>query len=99
MAMFKVSPQQLRQKVQELQRMEREFKQAVDSLVQKEAALASTWEGDAQIAFRNAFRNDRQQFENFRMGLQKYVQVLQEALRQYEAAESRNTDIARTRKA
>lgn len=98
MSMFRVSSTVLRQKAQELEQMNKQFKSAVESLANQEASLASMWEGEAQKAFRTAFNNDRQQFDNFYNGIAKYIQALRDAATQYDQAESKNLSTAKTRR-
>lgn len=97
MSMFRVSSGELRQKAQQLEQMNAQFKTAVESLSNQEQNLATMWEGEAQKAFRTAFNNDRQQFMNFYNGIAKYIQALQEAAREYEQAEAKNLSTAQTR--
>lgn len=66
-------------------------------MTESEANLASMWEGDAQKAFRAAFNSDCQQFDSFYKGIAQYVQALREAAAQYDKAEGRNVDLAKTR--
>lgn len=97
MSMFRVSSGELRQKAQQLEQMNAQFKTAVESLSNQEQNLATMWEGEAQKAFRTAFNNDRQQFMNFYNGIAKYIQALQDAAQQYEQAEAKNLSTAQTR--
>lgn len=97
MSMFRVSSGELRQKAQQLEQMNAQFKTAVESLSNQEQNLATMWEGEAQKAFRTAFNNDRQQFMNFYNGIAKYIQALQDAAREYEQAEAKNLSTAQTR--
>lgn len=97
MSMFRVSSGELRQKAQQLEQMNAQFKTAVESLANQEQNLATMWEGEAQKAFRTAFNNDRQQFMNFYNGIAKYIQALQDAAQQYEQAEAKNLSTAQTR--
>ena len=98
MSMFRVSSSELRQKADQLEQMNAQFKAAVESLANQEQSLATMWEGEAQKAFRNAFNNDRQQFENFYAGIAKYIQALRDAADQYDQAEAKNLNTAKTRR-
>ncbi len=95
MAMFLVNFEQLRQKAEQLEQMNVQFRKAVSQLSDSEASLAQMWEGEAQKAFRTAFNQDREQFEAFAQGIDKYVQALREAVSQYESAENKNVGIAK----
>lgn len=97
MSMFRVSSSELRQKAQQLEQMNTQFKQAVEALANQEQSLATMWEGEAQKAFRTAFNNDRQQFESFYNGIAKYIQALHDAAQQYDQAEAKNLSTAQTR--
>ena len=98
MSMFRVSSGELRQKAQQLEQMNAQFKTAVESLANQEQNLATMWEGEAQKAFRTAFNNDRQQFMNFYNGIVKYIEALRAAATQYDQAEAKNLSTAQTRR-
>lgn len=95
--MFIANTNQIRQKASQLEQLNGQFSQAVNALVESEASLASMWEGDAQKSFREAFNNDRQQFEEFFKGIGKYVQALRDAADNYDKAESKNVELAKAR--
>ena len=97
MSMFRVSSSELRQKADQLEQMNNQFKAAVEALSNQEQSLATMWEGEAQKAFRTAFNNDRQQFDNFYNGIVKYIQALRDAAQKYDEAESKNMRTAQTR--
>ncbi len=98
MSMFRVSSSVLRQKASQLSELNARFKNAVERLASQEASLASMWEGDAQKAFRKAFNDDRQQFENFYKGIAEYIRALQEAAQRYDEAEAKNLETAKARR-
>ena len=97
MSMFRVSSSELRQKADQLEQMNNQFKAAVEALSNQEQSLATMWEGEAQKAFRTAFNNDRQQFDNFYNGIVKYIQALRDAAQKYDEAEAKNLGTAQTR--
>ena len=97
MSMFRVSSSELRQKADQLEQMNNQFKAAVEALSSQEHSLATMWEGEAQKAFRTAFNNDRQQFDNFYNGIVKYIQALRDAAQKYDEAEAKNLSTAQTR--
>lgn len=97
MSMFRVSSSELRQKADQLEQMNNQFKAAVEALSSQEQSLATMWEGEAQKAFRTDFNNDRQQFDNFYNGIVKYIQALRDAAQKYDEAEAKNLSTAQTR--
>lgn len=96
---LRVTPSILKQKAEELRGLNEKFKNEVTGLNDSELRLAGMWEGEAQKAFHNQFQIDRNKFETFYVGINKYVQRLLEAAQAYEKAEAENTNIANTRKA
>ena len=59
MAEFQVTAQQLRTKAGELRDMNSKLKGYIEELVEKEANLATMWEGEAQQAVRSSRIKDR----------------------------------------
>lgn len=47
MSMFRVSSSELRQKADQLEQMNNQFKAAVEALSNQEQSLATMWEGEA----------------------------------------------------
>lgn len=56
------------------------------------------WDGDANDAFHAAFTKDVTQMNNFYNAIEKYVSNLNEIVKKYEAAESKNLQTAKERK-
>lgn len=98
MAEIKVTPRELRTKADELERLNRQFRQEVEKMVGYEAELAGMWEGESQKAFRKAFNDDRVKMDRFALNIDKYVLALREDAQKYEEAEQKATNIATTRK-
>lgn len=92
-----VTSSQLRSKAQSLRQYNTQFKTAVDSLSTSEQSLASSWSGEAQQAFHAAFNDDKQQFELFRKGIDEYAAALEKAADEYDRAEAKNVQTAKTR--
>lgn len=98
MSAIMVNSTQLRQKATQLEQYNKQFKQRVDSLSEKERSLGTMWEGEAKKAFHTEFTKDTQQFMNFYNGINQYVQALRDAAEQYEKAEQKSLELAKTRK-
>ena len=98
MSAIMVNSTQLRQKATQLEQYNKQFKQRVDTLGEKERSLGTMWEGEAKKAFHNEFTKDTQQFMNFYNGINQYVQALRDAADQYEKAEQKSLELAKTRK-
>lgn len=94
---LRVTPAELRKKAQELRELNSKFKNEVEGLNDSETTLGNMWEGDAQKAFHNEFQRDRERFNTFYNGIEKYIERLLETANAYERAESENTSTASTR--
>ena len=91
MSAIMVNSTQLRQKATQLEQYNKQFKQRVDALSEKARSLGTMWEGEAKKAFHN-------EFMNFYNGINQYVQALRDAADQYEKAEQKSLELAKTRK-
>lgn len=98
MSMFRVTPAQLKAEADKLSELNQQFKNEVEALTEKEAALSSMWEGQARDAFHNAYSTDKVQFDNFYKGITEFVRRLSEAADDYARADSSGAGIANTRK-
>ena len=98
MAEIRVTPQELKNKAEVLETLNRSFRAEVEKMVGYEQTLAGMWEGEAQAAFRKAFNDDKAKMEAFAINIDKYVLALREDAQRYETAESTATNIATTRK-
>lgn len=97
MAMIRVTSSRLRNAAENLQNLNSQFKNKAEDLQGKEQSLAQMWEGQAQLAFHNAFTRDSQQMSAFHQLIDRYIQALLEIAARYEQAEARNAEIAGTR--
>ena len=94
MAEFTVTSSELRNKAQELSRMNTQYKQEIDNLVAEEAALKSMWEGEAKEAFTSAFNRDKAKMDAFYSAIQDYIAKLGAIAAQYDASEGQNVATA-----
>lgn len=94
MAEFNVTASQLNAKADELKQINATYKAKVNALEETEAALAAMWEGEAKEAFRNAFKRDKTNMNNFYAAIELYVSVLQQIAAEYAKAEATNTQTA-----
>lgn len=97
MSLIRVSVPQLTTGASELEQLNQQFKAAVSELESQEAVLNGMWEGDANVAFHNAFNNDKIQMTNFYNAIEAYVARLNEIAARYQQAEAQNTEIGNTR--
>ncbi len=97
MAMIRVTSSKLRNAAESLQNLNSRFKNKAEDLQGKEQSLAQMWEGQAQLAFHNAFMKDSQQMSAFHQLIDQYIRALLEIASRYEQAEARNAEIAGTR--
>lgn len=92
-----VTSSTLRSKAEELNQMNGQFKNAVNSMIDEESTLRSQYEGEASDAFHAAFTKDTIQMNNFYNAIAQYVQKLTEIAASYEKAEQANVQTANTR--
>ena len=93
-----VNAAQLKAKAEELSAQNTQLKAQIELLNETEMSLNSMWEGDANVAFHNAFQRDKIQMTNFYNAIQQYVQVLQNTAARYSQTELNNAEIASARK-
>ena len=98
MAEIKVTPKVLRNKAQELQNLNKQFRSEVEKMVGYRMQLDSMWDGDARTAFDRAFDTDKNKWDLFARNIDDYVQKMIEAAETYETAEQNNTQTASVRK-
>ena len=94
MAEFTVTSSEVANKAAELQRINGQYKTAVDALETTASSLSSMWEGEAHDAFYSAFNKDKVQMTNFYNAIEKYVTTLQQIAAKYAESESRNVTTA-----
>lgn len=88
----------VKSKADELKNLNSSFRKQVEELKSKEASLNSMWEGEARKAFHNAFNNDAAQMNKFYDAIEKYINSLNEIVKQYQQAENKNLSTAQQRK-
>ena len=87
----------LRERADELERLNEQLLAEIGTLNDQEAALASMWEGPAKEAFRQAYHNDSVQMKNFYNAVRVYIQVLLILIDYYARTESMNCELAHNR--
>ena len=97
MAMIMVTASQLKNAANELRALNGQFKTQTGTLESLEASLRTSWQGQANDAFHNAFMNDKAQLENFYETIEKYCQAIETIAQKYEQAEAMNSNTASTR--
>lgn len=97
MAEIKVTPRELRNKAQELQNLNKQFRNEVEKMVGYRTQLDSMWDGEARNAFDRAFDTDKGKWETFAQNIDDYVQKMIESAETYETAEQNNLQTATTR--
>lgn len=98
MAEIKVTPKELRNKAQELQNLNKQFRSEVEKMVGYRTQLDNMWEGEARQAFDKAFDTDKNKWDLFARNIDDYVQKMIEAAETYETAEQNNIQTASVRK-
>lgn len=98
MAEIKVTPRELRNKAQELQNLNKQFRSEVEKMVGYQTQLDSMWDGEARTAFDRAFDTDRSKWDTFARNIDDYVQKMLETAETYETAEQNNLQTASVRK-
>ncbi len=93
-----VNTKEVSNKATELKKFNSDLKKRIEELRTQEQALNKMWDGDANDAFHAAFTKDVTQMNNFYNAIEKYVSNLNEIVKKYEAAESKNLQTAKERK-
>ena len=91
MSMFRVSSSELRQKAEQLEQMNTQFKSAVESLGNQEQSLAAMWEGEAQKAYASRFKALDGDMAQIQLKINEHVTDLNEMAETYKRAETFNT--------
>ena len=87
----------LKQRADELERLNEQLLSEINTLNDQEAALAGMWEGPAKDAFRQAHHNDSVQMKNFYNAVRVYIAVLNAIMAYYAQIEASNRDLATAR--
>lgn len=98
MAEIKVTSKVLRDKAQELQNYNKQFREEVNKMVGYRTKLDNMWDGEARTAFDKAFDTDRAKWDTFASNIDDYVQKMIQTAETYENAEQNNLQTATTRK-
>lgn len=97
MAEIRVTSKELKNKAEELRRLNSNFKNAVETMTQNEKSLMGMWDGEAKDAFHKAFESDRVQMDTFYTTIEQYCRALENDAANYEKAEQRNLATAAKR--
>lgn len=89
MAEIMVTASEVHNRAEQLQNLNTQFKSKLETLVSRETALVSKWEGEAREAFHNAFNTDKVKMEEFHAVIGEYVTALNQIATNYEQAESK----------
>ena len=98
MAEIKVTASQLNAKAEELEGLNNQFKNTVNSLEETETALMGMWDGEAKDTFHQAFTSDKTQMNNYFNAIAQYVNVMRQIAAKYAQAEAANVGTASQRK-
>ena len=97
MAQIMVTASEVHKSAEQLRNLNAQFQTKLDSLVSRESALVSKWEGDAREAFHNAFNIDKAKMDEFHQVIDEYAVALDQIATNYENAEGKTTQIASSR--
>lgn len=97
MAQITVTTSQVKGKADMLKSYNSQLNSQISQLQQQESSLCSMWDGDAKNAFDKEFKKDIVQMQNFYKAIEQYVAKLNEIVKAYDDAESRNTQTATNR--
>ena len=87
----------MRERANELERLNEQLRCEIERLNDQEAALAGMWEGPAKEAFRRSFHNDAVQMRNFYNTVRVFIDVLLTITVFYSYTETLNRDRAKAR--
>ena len=97
MAEFRVTPQTLQSKAEELRSLNSSYKSAIETLQQQEGTLNGQWDGQAHDTFHREFTKDVTRLTQFYTAIEDYVQKLNQIAQEYAKAEQANVSVASTR--
>ena len=97
MAEIMVTASEVHNRAEQLKNLNSQFQTKLDSLVSRESALVSKWEGDAREAFHNAFNTDKAKMDAFHQTITEYATALDQIASNYEKTEAITTQIASSR--
>ena len=98
MAEIRVTASQIKSQAENLQHLNEQFRAKVEEMSGLEETLASSWDGEAKEAFRNAFRNtDMPKWDSFAKVIDQFVQAMMTIYDKYVTAEQTAHTIASQR--
>ena len=97
MGEFRVSPQTLQQKAEELRGLNARYKGAIETLQNQETSLNGQWDGEAHDTFHREFTRDVSRLLQFYSAIEEYAQKLDQIAQEYAKAERANMNVASTR--
>lgn len=96
MAELRITPAEVRKKVEELRNLNNQFKTKVEALQSSENTLVSMWEGDSRNEFHNKFTIERGKLDNFYAGIEQYATALYNISVEHDNKENSNVTIAQS---
>lgn len=97
MAKINVTVSELFNAVNLLNERNGSFRGKVVEMAGLESELGAMWQGEANNAFRTAFNNDRQAWDNFAKLVDQYIATLKSIADRYVQTEETNTTQAKNR--
>lgn len=94
MGEIRVTSSVLRQKADELERLNALLNSKIGELNTVRAELSREWQGDANQAFQIMFQRDIQQFIRFKLVINSYIVNMRLIAARYDQAESKNVALA-----
>lgn len=93
-AIYVGSSQALEEVINNLDSLNKSFREQADAIDAEHQNLVSKWQGDASTAFEDHYSKEKGNFENFAQAIDEYIAGLRTILENYEAAETMNKNIA-----
>ncbi len=90
MSFYQIDSKSLRAKREELIGLVARFRSEKETLMSKESALLSMWEGDAQTTFHSGFVKNSGMLDAFAEVVDRYIGVMEAVADRYDAAEQKN---------
>lgn len=97
MSKFSVTATELVRAANILSEDNNQFRARVNELITCASELAAMWEGEANNQFNTAFKNDQEQWSDFAVLIDQYVEALNTVACAYARAEETNISTATTR--
>lgn len=90
MSFYQIDSGSLRTKREELMALLARFRTEKETLMSKEAALLTMWEGDAKTTFHSGFLKNSGLLDAFAEVVDQYINVIEAIADRYDAAEQKN---------